>query len=120
MKISLITILIIVILSHGLIACGHAGLASPAESSCNVSNAAQPVLATTSSAIDSTNSAQERRALIPTYQESGDLESAYLAAKKVIVSVFPQGSRVYFALPCDDYTIYKMRVDGTGMTNKTL
>lgn len=37
MKISLITILIIVILSLGLIACGHAGLASPAESSCNVS-----------------------------------------------------------------------------------
>ena len=211
MKKRLIDILIILILLLSLTACGKADVASPAESPSNVSNDVLPLLVTTSSEIDSANTAEELRALIQTYQDSGDHESAYLAAKKLIdleptdtqayqdaiaallgsissdydeiqellmlgienvpegaerfaqwvneqdqtfsftVPFFSdyaseseinlvgttagnltnlehpsadlwlyglmtrQGSWVYFALPSDDYSIYKMRTDGTGI-----
>jgi len=94
MKIRLIAILIVVILSLGLTACGKAGVASPAENPSSVSNAALPLLVTTSSAIDSANTAEELRALILTYQESGDIESAYLAAKKLI-ALEPSDTQAY-------------------------
>ena len=84
MKKRLIAILIVLILLVSLTACGKADVASPAESPSNVSNGELPLLVTTSSEIDSANTAEELRALIQTYQGSGDHESAYLAAKKLI------------------------------------
>jgi len=79
-----IAILIVVILLLGLSACGKADVASPAASPSNDSNDVLPLLDTTSSAIDSANTAEELRTLIQTYQDNGDHESAYLAAKKLI------------------------------------
>jgi hypothetical protein len=84
MKKRLIVILIALILLLGLTACSEAGVASPAISPSNVSNDALPLLVTTSSEIDSANTAEELRALIQTYQDSGEHESSYLAAKKLI------------------------------------
>ena len=84
MKKSLIAVLIVVILLLGLTACSKADVASPAESPSNVSNDVLPLLVTTSSEIDSANTAEELRTLIQTYQDNGDHESAYLAAKKLI------------------------------------
>lgn len=211
MKKSLIAILIVLILLLSFTACGKADVASPAASPSNDSNDVLPLLDTTSSAIDSANTAEELRTLIQTYQASGDQESTYRAAKKLIaleptdtqayqdaiaallgsissdydeiqqllmlgiqnapegaerlaqwaneqnqtfsytVPFFSdyaseseinlvgttagnltnlehpsadlwlyglmtrQGSWVYFALPSDDYSIYKMRTDGTGI-----
>ncbi len=94
MKKKLIVLLIVLILLLGMNACGKAGVASPAESPSSVSNNALPALVTTSSAIDSANTAEELRALILTYQESGDLESAYLAAKKLI-ALEPSDTQAY-------------------------
>ena len=84
MKKRLIAILILLILLLSLTACAKADVASPAESPSNVSNDVLPLLVTASSEIDSANTAEELRALIQTYQDSGDHESAYLAAKKLI------------------------------------
>ena len=96
MKKRLIDILIILILLLSLTACGKADVASPAESPSNVSNDVLPLLVTTSSEIDSANTAEELRALIQTYQDSGDHESAYLAAKKLI-DLEPTDTQAYQA-----------------------
>ena len=94
-----IAILIVVILLLGLFACGKADVASPAASPSNDSNDSNDVLPlpdTTASAIDSANTAEELRALIQTYQDSGDHESTYLAAKKLI-ALEPADSQAYQA-----------------------
>ncbi len=94
MKKRLIVLLVVMILLFGLNACGKTGEASPAENLSNVSNDTLPVLVATSSAIDSANTAEELRALIQTYQDSGDHESAYLAAKKLI-ALEPANTQAY-------------------------
>lgn len=94
MKKGLIVSLLVVLLLLGLSACGNANAAIPSGQPAADSSEATPAPAGDASEIDSASTAEELRALIQAYQESGDQENAYLAAKKLIALV-PSDTQAY-------------------------